>query len=214
MNTYSKTDFEKFESRYRARFFNSIVGYKPISLIGTTDSEGNENVALFSRLVHIGSRPAYIGVVFRPHSVRRDTFENIRQTKQFTINHIHEGMYKQAHQTAAKYDALVSEFEKTGLTPAYGTLNVPYVKEAKVRIGLEFAEEQEIKVNKTILVIGRVIEVQVNPQFIKNDGFVDINGAGSMLSSNIDAYYTARKVARLDYPQPEKEVSELAENLF
>lgn len=214
MNTYSKTDFEKFETRYRARFFNSIVGYKPLSLIGTTNSQGDENAALFSRLVHIGSRPAYIGVVFRPHSVRRDTLENIRQTKQFTINHIHEGMYKQAHQTAAKYDARVSEFERTGLTPAYGTLNAPYVKEANIRIGLEFVDEQEIKVNKTVLVIGQVIEVQINPRFIKSDGFVDLADAGSMLSSNIDAYYTARKVARLDYPQPEKEVSELPLNLF
>lgn len=214
MKTYSKKDFEKFPSRYRARFFNSLAGFKPGCLIGTASSDGIENAAPFSRIVHIGSRPAYIGVVVRPHTVRRDTLENIRQTKHFTINHVHAGIYRESHQTAAKYEGQVSEFEVAGLTPVYGNLKAPFVDEARIQIGLELAEEQLIKVNNTILVIGQVVEVRLNGEFIKEDGFVDLAEAGSMVTSNIDAYYNVQKAARLNYPQPDKPVVDLPENLF
>ncbi len=214
MKTYTKEDFEKLPSRYKARFFNSLSGFKPISLIGTKSAQGIENVAPFSRFVHIGARPPYIGVIFRPHSVRRDTLENIRETKSFTINHVHENIVKQAHHAAAKFDQGVSEFDKVGLTAEYGGMPAPYVKEAKIKIGLHLAEEQRITVNDTILVVGSVVEVQLNEQLVKEDGFIDLVAAGSMASSNVDAYYNVSKHSRFDYPQPDAPVIDLPKKRF
>ncbi|HBF47730.1 MAG TPA: flavin oxidoreductase, partial [Shewanella frigidimarina] len=47
-------------------------------------------------------------------SVPRHTFENIMQTGLYTINHVNQSIYEQAHQTSARYDKDESEFEATG----------------------------------------------------------------------------------------------------
>ena len=72
----------------------------------------------------------------RPFSVERHTYNNIKETNYFTINHINKEIYKQAHQTSARYDKDVSEFDECGLTPEYSdTIKAPYVKESKIKIG-------------------------------------------------------------------------------
>ena len=70
-------------------------------------------------MVHIGSKPPLLGFVLRPTTVERHTYDNIKATSEFTVNHIHADMIDKAHQTSAKYDRDISEFEAVGLQEEY-----------------------------------------------------------------------------------------------
>ena len=193
------------ESRARAAFMNSLSGFKSASLIGTIDGLGNTNLAIFSSVVHLGSNPALIGFINRPDSTSRHTLENIMETNCFTINHINSAIYKKAHQTAARYPKNISEFDATGLTPEFRPLlKAPYVNESTIKYGLEFAEKHELKINGTILIIGKVVEIIMPENCLLPHGGIDIEKAETVTISGLDAYYTTNILSRLSYAKPEK----------
>jgi len=200
---FSVDDILAMESRQRAAFMNSLSGFKSASLIGTIDTQNNTNLAIFSSVVHLGSNPALVGFINRPDSVDRHTFENILATNCFTINHINKSIYKQAHQTSARYPKDVSEFDATGLTTEYiKDFKAPFVKESHIKYGLEFIEKHELKINGTILIIGKVIDVILPESCLLSDGAIDIEMAETIAISGLDSYHTTNKVARLSYAKP------------
>ena len=189
--------FEKF---YRTNFVNSITGFKSANLIGTISKEGKTNLAIFSSVIHVGANPPLIGFLMRPVSVERHTYSNIKETGYFTINHINKEIYKQAHQTSARYDKDVSEFDACGLTPEYSEImKAPYVKESKIKIGCRFLEEHLIKTNDTIFFVGKILEVIIPDDVLMNDGYVDIEKADTIAISSLDSYHEAKRIARLSY---------------
>ena len=144
----------KMESRYRANFYNTISGFKNSNLIGTINENGITNLALFNSLIHLSSNPPYLGFMLRPTTVARHTYENIKANGLFTINHVHEGIIKKAHQNSAKYPREQSEFEACGLSEEYlNEFKAPFVKESNIKISLEFEEEHLVKASQTILVV-------------------------------------------------------------
>jgi flavin reductase (DIM6/NTAB) family NADH-FMN oxidoreductase RutF len=191
------------DKRYRAALINSLSGFKSVSLIGTINKNRVENLAIFSSIVHIGSDPALIGFIQRPHSVERHTLENILETSFYTINHISESIYKQAHQTAARYEKNSSEFTEVMLKPEFReNFIAPYVQESSIKYGLEFADCIDLKINNTILIVGRVIEIIVPENLITDDGYLDIEKSGSITCSGLDSYHTTQRIARLSYAKP------------
>ena len=98
-----RAEYDQLEQRFKVQFFNSVVGFKNVCLIGTQNKKGILNLAIFNSLVHIGSNPPLLGVIFRPDSVARHTYENILNSKEFTINLISEDDIAAAHQTSARY---------------------------------------------------------------------------------------------------------------
>ncbi len=202
---FSDNDILQMETRARAVFVNCLSGFKSASMIGSIDNNGNTNLAIFSSVVHIGSNPPLIGFINRPDTVGRHTLENILATNCFTINHIHTGIYKQAHQTSARYEKHISEFDAVGLTPEFTeTIKAPYVKESIIKYGLAFAEKHELKINGTILIIGKVVEVIIPENCLLLDGAIDIEMAETVAISGLDSYHTTSKLARLSYAKPGK----------
>jgi flavin reductase (DIM6/NTAB) family NADH-FMN oxidoreductase RutF len=199
-----------FEKLYRTNFVNSLSGFKSANLIGTISKEEKTNLAIFSSVIHVGANPPLIGILVRPASVPRHTYNNIKETNYFTINHINKEIYKKAHQTSAKYDKDISEFDECGLTREYSdTLKAPYVKESKIKIGCRFVEELEIKFNGTIFIVGEILEVILPDDAVGGDGFVDIEKAGTIAISGLDSYHETKRIARLSYAKPGIESKEI-----
>ncbi len=189
-----------FEKSYRTNFVNSVSGFKSANLIGTISKEGKTNLAIFSSVIHVGANPPALGFLMRPVSVERHTYNNIKETGHFTINHINKKIFKQAHQTSARYDKEISEFEACELTPEYTeTTKAPFVKESKIKIGLQFVEEQELKFNGTIFIVGEIIEIILPDDVTSEDGFVNIEKAGSIAISGLDSYHKTKGISRLEY---------------
>jgi flavin reductase (DIM6/NTAB) family NADH-FMN oxidoreductase RutF len=210
LNHLLHKDILNMEAQKRAAFMNSLSGFKSASLIGTIDNENNTNLAIFSSVIHLGSNPALVGFINRPDTVDRHSFENIIQTNCFTINHINKSIYKQAHQTSARYPKDISEFDATGLTPEFiNGFIAPFVKESNIKYGLEFVEKLDLKINGTILVIGKVVEVFLPETCLLTDGSIDIEVAETITISGLDSYHATKKIARLSYAKVDRLTTEI-----
>lgn len=207
---FSGQDIVMMEQRSRAAFINSLSGFKSVSLVGTINNQGLTNLAIFNSVIHIGANPALIGMIIRPNSVNRHTLENLLETNCYTINHINKDIYKKAHQTSARYPKEISEFEAVGLTPEYhNKIKSPFVKESHIKFGLQFVERHDLKINGTILVIGKVIEVFVPENCLSPDGVIDVEKAGTITTSGLDSYHSTARLSRLTYAKPNILPSEL-----
>lgn len=199
----SFVDIMTLEQRYRAAFINSLTGFKSVSLIGTIDKNGKANLAIFNSIIHIGANPPYIGFISRPDSVDRHTLDNIQQTGYYTINHINESIYNQAHQTSARYPKDVSEFDATNLNEQYKQgFFAPFVKESTVKMGVRFHERIDIRTNNTVLVIGQIEKVFFPNNCLCMDGFIDIEKAGTITCAGLDSYHKTKRLDRLTYAKP------------
>jgi|GWRWMinimDraft_12_1066020.scaffolds.fasta_scaffold20742_2 flavin reductase (DIM6/NTAB) family NADH-FMN oxidoreductase RutF len=203
-------DISKMESRFRASFINSLGGFKSVILIGTKNKNGQENLAIFNSLIHLGANPALCAFIVRPDLSPRHTLENILETKFYTINHLNENIYKAAHQSSARYPKEKSEFEAVGLkSEQKDTFFAPFVKDSLIKFGCEFVQKIPIELNGTTLIIGKIIEIYIPENCIGKDGFVDIEQAGTLTVSGLDSYHSTKKIARLSYAKPDLIPTEL-----
>jgi flavin reductase (DIM6/NTAB) family NADH-FMN oxidoreductase RutF len=203
-------DILAMETRHRATFINSLGGFKSVVMIGTKSENGQENLAIFSSLFHLGANPALCGIIIRPDVSPRHTLNNILATKSYTINHLNESIYQQAHQTSARYEEQDSEFEKTGLTPKYvPTSFAPFVAESQIQFACELQQKIDLDINGTTLLIGKITYVNIPENCLSEDGFVNLEAAGTLTCSGLDAYHKTTKIARLSYAKPNKQPTEI-----
>ena len=182
----------------RVQFATSLPGAKPISLIGTANHSGQTNLAPFSSVVHLGSSPCLLGMVSRPDGAMRHTLANLVETRAWTINHLHPDILAAAHQCSARYPKEVSEFDATGLTAHYepGFL-APFVKECRIRIGLELEDIISIPANGTQLIVGRVVIVQVAKEHLLDNGGIDLTSLDCLASTALGTYFRLQHYASL-----------------
>lgn len=191
------------EKIYRLNLINSCTGFKSANLLGTLSKEGQTNVAVFSSITHLGSKPPLVGFVLRPTTVPRDTYKNIKETQYFTVNHIHADIISDAHHTSASYPYDISEFDQTNLEPEYlNNFHAPYVKGCKVQLGCQFLNEYEIKENNTLLLVSRVVELHIDDAIIQNDGWLDLTQADTVTINGLDGYARTEKLERFSYQKP------------
>ncbi len=189
----------------RLNLINSITGVKPANLIGTYNKTKQSNLAIFSSVVHLGSNPALLGFITRPsEKVPRHTLDNIIKTEYFTINHVPTSMIKQAHQTAAKYPKNESEFKQCGFTEAViNDFPAPFVKEATIQIGLKLTEILPIKINQTQMVIGQIQILQIDDQSVSEEGYINLEQAGTAGISGLNSYYKLQYLESFPYARPD-----------
>lgn len=207
---FSLIDIEAMEQRFRTNFVNSISGFKSVALIGTIDSKNQNNLAIFSSIVHLGANPPLLGFIIRPDSVERHTLENILDTKMYTINFIDTTIFKKSHQTSARYPKNISEFDAVGLTPeTHKDIRAPFVKESSIKLGLQFVEKMDIKINGTSLIIGKIEQVIVPENIIGEDGHLSIENVNTITVNGLDTYHSVKRIARLAYAKPNLQLKEI-----
>lgn len=188
------------EKVFRLQLINSLSGFKSAALLGTVSKSGLENLAIFNSIVHIGSNPPLIGCILRPLTVPRHTFKNIQETGWFTVNHVQKDWYREAHKASGNYREDISEFEVSGLTPEYSeTCSAPYVEESKIKMGLTLEEYHKIEANGTLLLVGAIQEIHFPKEIQEEDGYLDLEKAGLVASSGIDAYHRTEMLGREAY---------------
>lgn len=199
--------------RDRARFINSLSGFKSANLIATQDKQGNTNVAMFSSVVHLGSSPALVGFVMRPDNNDRHTLDNIINTSEYTINQVSVDFYQQAHQTSARYAKHQSEFEVTGLSTHFiDPIKAPFVKESVIKYAVELKQIIPIPLNNTQFIIGEIKLVVCAQDAIQEDGYIDIEQLHTTSISGLDSYHTSQRLSRLSYAKANKNSSKLSVN--
>lgn len=200
---FTRQQIDNLHHIYKINLINSISGYKSANLIGTKSKDGIPNVAVFSSVVHYGSSPPILGFVLRPTTVNRNTYDNIKETGFYTINHIHEEIIEDAHHTSAKYPADISEFDKTDLEEQYiEDFYPPFVKNTSVQIGLKYLEEYRIQANNTILLLGEVVDLFVKDDLVEKDGFINLSKAKTATINGLDTYMVPKTLKKMTYQRP------------
>lgn len=208
---FNSQQISQMEPRFRARFVNSLSGFKSANLIGTCDSQGRENVSIVSSAFHLGANPPLMGFIIRPSSVERHTLDNILTTQCYTINGVGESLLQAAHQTSARYQRSESEFEKTQLTPEYlNGFPAPFVQQSPLKLALWLVEQQTLAINGAELVIGEIETVHLDPDVVMPDGYVDIEALQLVAVSGLDSYHNTHRLQRLSYAKPDQKLTPLS----
>ncbi len=203
MHYFNIDDIQGFSKIYRLNLINSITGYKSANMIGTRSNSGEENVAIFSSITHLGSNPALLHFTLRPNTVPRDTYKNIKENEVFTVNHVSLTQIEQAHHTSAKYDENISEFDQTTLEAEYKMdWYAPFVKGAPIALGCRYLNEYDIKENGCVLIIAAIEHIFVKDKLLQKDGWVKLDSGEVVAINGLDGYALPQLHKRMEYARP------------
>ena len=204
MPHFTAADIKDFERIYRLNFVNGLPGFKPANLVGTAAPDGLPNLAVFSSAIHLGSDPPLLGLVTRPTTVPRHTYQNIKDSGCYTLNHVPVALVAPAHYTSADFAPGVSEFGACGFKAVYrNDFPAPYVAESALGIGLRLLEEHHIS-NGTVLLVGTVEHVYLPETGLRPDGTLDLVAMGTAAISGLDGYHEVLPPVRFGYARPGK----------
>ena len=205
MAFFNFDDIQNLEKIYKINLINSCSGFKSANLLGSISEEGISNVAVFSSVTHLGSKPPTLGFILRPTTVPRDTYKNIKDLGVFTINHIHQDIIEDAHHTSAKYPKEVSEFDMTGLEEEFkGKFKAPFVKGAPVQMSMKFIEEVYVPSNDVMLIVSQIQELYIDDALLQEDGLINLSKGNIAAINGLDTYAIPQFNKQLSYQRPKK----------
>ena len=120
------------------KLLTGAVVPRPIAFVSTVNVEGQPNLSAFSFFTVVSANPPV--VCFSPmvrgsDGKRKDTLNNIEQTREFVVNIVSEDFAAQMNKTAPEFPPEVNEFEVSGLTPVASDLvKPPRVKESRIQM--------------------------------------------------------------------------------
>ncbi len=203
--------FQHWDSRKRATFVNSLSGYRMAYMLGTGDSLETANLAVFNSISHVGSNPPLLGLIFRPLTVERHTYDLIHKHGQLTVNSVPLDRIRAAHATSAKYPSGVSEFEAASLTPVFReAFRAPAVEESPLRMGCSYSGEYLLSENNCIFMVIRIDWVELPTDCVREDGFIDHPKLGNAGVMGLDSYYRGVLSERLGYARPGEPIEPLS----
>jgi len=197
---FNKEDIAGLERKYKLNLINSISGVKPANLIGTKSLQGQSNAAIFSSVVHLASKPPMLGMITRPETdPPKDTYQNIKDTSYYTINHVSDSFIKKAHYTSAKLAQGESEFERLHIEEEFiDGFHAPFVKESGVKIGMKHYQSVPLP-NDCVFVIGTVELVILPDDAINELGQLNLEEYQCAGISGLNTYYSLRKLNSFPY---------------
>ena len=205
MAFFNFDDIQNLEKIFKINLINSCSGFKSANLLGSISEEGISNVAIFSSVTHLGSKPPTLGFILRPTTVPRDTYKNIKDLGVFTINHIHQDIIEDAHHTSAKYPKEVSEFDMTGLEEEFkGNFKAPFVKGAPVQMSMKFIEEVYVPSNDVMLIVSQIQELYIDDALLQEDGLINLSKGNIAAINGLDTYAIPKFNKQLSYQRPKK----------
>ena len=79
----------------------------------------------------------------------------------------------------------------------------PFVADAVVKIAMKLEDTIPIPLNGTILIVGSVMQVDIDALMVGPDGFVALSEAEVVISQGLDAYFVSKAIGRLPYAKPQ-----------
>ncbi len=212
-------DFEvdKVEPRVIYNLLIGLVAPRPIALVTSRNEAGGLNAAPFSAYNYLCTDPPVvgIGVTDRPGGgfVPKDTARNIRRTGEFVVNVVTEDLMRQMNVCATDFPAEVSELEMAGLGTAESKMvGVPRLREAHA--ALECVEHATIEIGRSRIILGRVVGMYVEDQFVDPAGpyiraeemhaVGRMNGLGSYVRTR-DAFLTMPRISYAEWEKGRRE---------
>lgn len=212
MNNFTRDDIDKMDKVKRLNLINSCTGYKSANLIVTKSLLDVVNVAVFSSVTHIGSNPPMISFITRPLTVKRDTYNNLKENPFFTVNHITENIISDAHHTSAGYNENISEFDKTNLKKEYKeTIEIPFVKDSPIQLLCKYVNQYHIAENDTVLIIATIENLFFEEYLLHKDYWLQLDRAKVVTVNGLDGYALPILIDRFAYAKTDVPTKSLLE---
>ncbi len=159
--------------------FKSIIIPRPIGWISTLSEDGIHNLAPYSQVTNLTFDPPYIAIALNePENRRKDTTVNIEQTGEFVYNVATYDLREAVNTTSFSAPPEIDEFEVAGLTKAPSQLIKPSrVAESPINMECVYHSTIRLPGNKHgtfDLIIGRIVLVHIQDEFILPDGKIDV----------------------------------------
>jgi flavin reductase (DIM6/NTAB) family NADH-FMN oxidoreductase RutF len=207
-----KFEMDKIPARQVYNLLIGLVAPRPIAWVTSMDENGRLNAAPFSSYNYLCTHPPIVGMGVTDRTGTRtpkDTARNIRRTGEFVINVVTEDLLDKMNICATEFPEGVNELEMAGLTTAPSSVvKVPRIAEAHA--ALECTEFTTMEVGRSRIILGRVVAMYVEDQFINPAGpYVKsedlhavgrMNGLGNYVKTR-DAFVT---VPRISFEEWEK----------
>ena len=172
--------------------FKSCVVPRPIGWISSLSPEGVPNLAPFSQFQNLTFDPPY--VMYSANQTftarRKDSVNNVEATREFVWNMATWELREQVNITANDWPSDTDEFEVAGLEKEESALVKPWrVKRSPVHFECRYHSTLRLPGNGPAgtvdIVIGEVIGIHINDDFITPEGRLDV--------------LKARPIARMGY---------------
>ncbi len=181
----------------------------PVALISTIGPDGIYNVAPFSFVTPVLSKPPVLCVSFGlKQGMKKDTLRNIEFTHDFVINVVDESLLAKAIQASGDYPSDVDEFKEAGLTAVKSEkVKSPRVGESRVSLEcrlvqkLELVEELREGKGLRAIVFGEVILAHVKDDVWVN-GQIDPSRLGAVGRLGADMYIGTKGIFSLKKTKP------------
>ncbi|QSW98604.1 flavin reductase family protein [Haloterrigena alkaliphila] len=180
------------------RVLSSAVVPRPIAWVSTRSDEGVDNLAPYSFFTVASVDPPVL--LFAPVDGAdglKDTPRNARETGEFVVNIVTDGLEEAMNETSATLPADESEFDHAGIERADSTVvDAPRVADAE--IAFECSLRDLLDVGGSTLVLGDVEYVHLD-ESVTTDGKIDVNEvdavgrlAGSLYTRTADRFSLER----------------------
>lgn len=136
----------------------TLLNLKPAVIITTVGKDGSINAAPYSWFSIVDYNPPR--VLFSTN-MKRDTYRNVLETKEFVLNFPSVNLLKQIWITSKHFPYGVSELEKAGLTSFPSEkVKPPRIKECKAHIECKILWTKPI--GSSCLILGEIILISVD----------------------------------------------------
>lgn len=204
-------DLENAPSSHAYKLLVGLVAPRPIALITSMDESGRLNAAPFSAYNYLCTDPPIlgIGVTNRPgqEQLPKDTARNIRRTGEFVVNVVTEDIAQKMNICATDFPPEVSEVDMAGFTTA-PSQKVKPPRLAEAHAALECVEHTTMEIGRSRIILGRVVAVYVEDQFVDPAGpyvraedlhaIGRMNGLGNYVRTR-DAFLTIPRISVKDW---------------
>ena len=186
--------------------FNAIVAPRPIGWISSRGAKGNVNLAPYSFFNGFCYKPPIIGF---SSTSRKDSVQNVEETREFVWNLATMELAKQMNATAAHVARDISEFDLAGLTPAPCKLvNVPRVAESPVSFECKMTQIIQLqgadgRKAEAWLTLGEVVAVHVDKAMIKDGVYQTALARPIVRAGRRGDYFEIRPEAMFEMIRPD-----------
>jgi flavin reductase (DIM6/NTAB) family NADH-FMN oxidoreductase RutF len=152
----------------RYHLLSSLVVPRPIAWVTTLNEDGQVNAAPFSYFQLMGENPPLVvlGIGRRADGSAKDTFRNIRRSREFVINIVTEENAEFMNLCATDFPPGVSEASTLGLkTEPSSVVRPPRLSVAPA--SLEAREVQTLLIGNNQVIMGELLVAHIDDDFIE-----------------------------------------------
>ena len=193
----------------RYHVLSSLVVPRPIAWVTTLDEDGKVNAAPFSYFQLMGESPALavLGIGRRSDGSAKDSFRNIRRSREFVINIVTEENAELMNLCATDFPPDLSEVSALGLaTEPSVVVKPPRLAVAPAQI--EGRELQTLLIGGNQVVMGELLVAHIRDEFIEAESLrvlaEKMHVVGRLQGGDAGGYVRTREpfhMKRLTYAQ-------------